>query len=170
MVEKAGTRNKGLEESLNGLRKLVDKMKLEGTSKQVVFGKAIERLIKMVDGINEKSNMMEKVAMLPKTLSSLFSHVQGVEVDVEVEGAFEKLGKQMVEKVGTQNTEMKQMVEKIGTQNTGLKQMVEKFGTQNAGIKESVEGLKGVVQKMNLNSTTMERVIYYRYRLVRPVS
>ena len=51
------------------------------------------------------------------------------------------------------------MVEQIGSQNTGLKQMVKKFGTQNAGIKESVEGLKGVVQKMKLNSTIIEKVI-----------
>ena len=71
MVEKAGTRNKGLEESLDGLRKLVDKMKVEGTSKQVEFGNAIERLRKMVGGINEKSNKMEKVAVLPKP-SSLY--------------------------------------------------------------------------------------------------
>ena len=70
----------------------------------------------------------------------------------------------MVEKVGSQN---KEMVEQIGSQNTGLKQMVKKFGTQNAGIKESVEGLKRVVQKMKLNSTIIEKVIY---SLVRPVS
>ena len=64
----------------------------------------------------------------------------------------------MVEKIGAQNTGMKQMVKQIGDQNTGLKQMVEKFGSQNAGVKESVEGLKGVVQKMKLNSTMMEKV------------
>ena len=56
---------------------------------------------------------------------------------------------------------MEQMVEKIGTQNTGTKQMVEKFGTQNAGMKESVDGLKGVVQKMKLNGTMIEKVNIY---------
>ena len=83
------------------------------------------------------------------------------------------MGKQMMEKVGTQNTKMKRMVEKIGSQNTGLKQIVEKFGTQNAGMKESVDGLKGVVQKIQLNSTMIEKVCYQHLlynKLVRPVS
>ena len=65
----------------------------------------------------------------------------------------------MTEKMGTQNTGLKKMVEqKIGLQNTELKRMVEKFGSQNAGIKESVDGLKGIVQKMKLNSTMIENV------------
>ena len=73
MVEKAGTRNRGLKRSLDGLKKLVDKINLEGSSKQVVFGKAVERLRRMVGGINEKSNKMEKVAVLPNPLFILSS-------------------------------------------------------------------------------------------------
>ena len=153
MVKKAGTRNTGVKESLDGLKKLVHKIKLEDASKQLGFDKAVERLIKIVDGMKEKSNKMEKVTLaLPSQFCSFFPHDQGVG------GALEKLGKQMVKKIGAQNTGMKQMVEKISTQNRGLKQMVEKFGTQNAGMKESVDGLKGVVQKMKLNGTMIEKV------------
>ena len=148
MLEQAGAKNRGLKKSLDGLKELVDKMKLEGTSKQMEIGKAVERLIKLVDGMHERSDKMEKVAVLKNHLD-LYSF-QGIK------GALEKLVERIVEKVGSQN---KEMVEQIGSQNTGLKQMVKKFGTQNAGIKESVEGLKRVVQKMKLNSTIIEKVI-----------
>ena len=69
MFEQAGAKHRGLKKSLDGLKKLVDKMKLEGTSKQVEFGKAVEKLIKLVDGMHEKSDKMEKVAVLPKPFS-----------------------------------------------------------------------------------------------------
>ena len=73
MVEKSETKNAGLKESFDGLKKLVHKMKLEDTNKQVGFGKAIERLTKIVDGLKEKSKKMEKVTVLPSHLFILFS-------------------------------------------------------------------------------------------------
>ena len=68
MLEQAGAKNRGLKKSLNGLKKLVDKMKLEGTSKQVEIGKEVERLIKLVDEIHKKSDKTKKVAVLTNHL------------------------------------------------------------------------------------------------------
>ena len=72
MLEKSGTKNAGLKESFDGLKKLVHKMKLQDASKQVGPGKAIERLTKIVDGMKEKSNKMEKVTVIPFLLFILF--------------------------------------------------------------------------------------------------
>ena len=69
MAEKAGTKNTGVKESVDGLKKLVHKMKLADTSKQAGFNEAVERLIKIVDGMKEKSNKMEKVtSVLPSPI------------------------------------------------------------------------------------------------------
>ena len=68
MVDKVGTQNTGLTE----LKGVVQTMKLDSTSKGEVFGKAVEKLMKAVDGMKAKSNNMEKVT-LSCTLSSFFS-------------------------------------------------------------------------------------------------
>ena len=73
MVEEAKTKNTGLKESFEGLKKLVHKMKLGDTSKKVGLSKALERLIKIVEGMKEKSNKMEKVTLLRSLLLKLFS-------------------------------------------------------------------------------------------------
>ena len=69
MVKEAGTKNTGVKKSLDGLKKLVHKMKVEDTTKQVGFNEAFERLIKNVDGMKEKSNKMEEVtSVLPSPI------------------------------------------------------------------------------------------------------
>ena len=68
MVDKAGSQNNGLTE----LKGVVQTMKLDITRKQEVFEKAVEKLMKAVDGMKEKSSNMEKVTLL-SSLSSIFS-------------------------------------------------------------------------------------------------
>ena len=74
MVEKADTKIIGLQESLDGLKKLVVKMKLESDRKEVGLDKEMERLIKNVNGMKEKSNKKEKVTpiLLQKKTSPFF--------------------------------------------------------------------------------------------------
>ena len=58
LVDEVGAKNK---ESVDELKGVVQKIQVENTSKGVVFGKLVERLVKAVDGMKEKSSHMEKV-------------------------------------------------------------------------------------------------------------
>ena len=58
MVDKVGSQNKGLTE----LKGVVQNMKLESTGIQEQFGPTIEKLMKAVDEMKEKSSNMEKVS------------------------------------------------------------------------------------------------------------
>ena len=59
LVDEVGAKNK---ESVDELKGVVQKIQVENTSKGVVFGKLVERLVKAVDGMKEKSSHMEKVS------------------------------------------------------------------------------------------------------------
>ena len=58
LVDEVGAKNK---ESVDELKGVVQKIQVENTSKGVVFGKLVQRLVKAVDGMKEKSSHMEKV-------------------------------------------------------------------------------------------------------------
>ena len=58
LVDEVGAKNK---ESVDELKGVVQKIQVENTSKEVVFGKLVQRLVQAVDGMKEKSSHMEKV-------------------------------------------------------------------------------------------------------------
>ena len=63
--------------------------------------------------------------------------------DQGIEDAFEEMTTQLLEKTGSQNTEIKQMAEQLGGQNTEIKQMAEQLASQNTEIKQMAEQLGG---------------------------
>ena len=95
-----------------------------------------------------------KTAGLKKSVEQISTQNTGLKQMVEKVAGQNRGLKNMVDNVGSENRGLKQMVEKFGKQNTGLTKMVENFGSENAGLKKSVDGLKGVVDGMNLSVET----------------
>ena len=58
--------------------------------------------------------------------------------DQGIEDAFEEMTTQLLEKTGSQNTEIKQMAEQLGSQNTQVKESVEGLTV----LTEVIDGMK----------------------------
>ena len=162
LVDKVGTKNAQLKESVDELKGVVHKIKLENANKQELFGKLVEKLMKVVDGMNVKSSNMEKV-----TVSIIFNlKVILISDNQGIEDAFEKWGTQIVDKVDGQNTGLKKMVEKFDSENAGLKKSVEQINTQNTELKKMVDkvggqntGLNKMIERINTQNTGLKKMV-----------
>ena len=76
--------------------------------------------------------------------------------DQGIEDAIEKRTKQVVEKIGTQNTGIKQLVEGLKGVVDGMKQSA---GEETAEVHKAVGGLKVVAEGMRENFNKLEKVI-----------
>ena len=76
--------------------------------------------------------------------------------DQGIEDAIEKRTKQMVEKIGTQNTGIKQLVEGLKGVVDGMKQSA---GEETAEVHKAVGGLKVVAEGMRENFNKLEKVV-----------
>ena len=76
--------------------------------------------------------------------------------DQGIEDAIEKRTKQMVEKIGTQNTGIKQLVEGLKGVADGMKQSA---GEETAEVHKAVGGLKVVAEGMRENFNKLAKVV-----------